>query len=48
MQSQRLVFPIELNSFLKYRLDLMIRQLNLTTGLRVIGGSYFVSHKILS
>jgi len=37
-----------LNNFLKYRLDLIIRYVNLTTGLRVIKGSYFVSLKIFS
>jgi len=48
MQSQRPVFPIRSNHFFEYRLNLMIRNLNLTTSLRVIKGSYFVSHKILS
>jgi len=48
MQSQRLVFPIGSNRFPKYRLDLTIRHLNLTTSLRMIMSSYFMSHRILS
>jgi len=48
MQSQRHVFSIRSNRFLKYKLDLMIRHINLTTSLRVIGDSYFVSRRILS